>query len=287
MKLGVIADGISRDFDHALRVMTEAGLEYVELQFLWDKEVGDQTPEEIQRIKDLIAKYKVEVSCISRHNFSGLPVMATEPEDEIYKEHMESFKRCIDIAKELGTNMVRIMSCRKEMIIFGYNGADKWVASTGSWDRFLKLMEPPVKLAEDEDITLVVETGNNAMVTSGVLGKKLIDDLGTKHLKILWDIPNTMYCTEVPYPDAYEEIKDYIGHIHLKDCVADIARATVRFCPLGTGDVAPYLEGIAKALKKDGYQGVISLESVYRPDDGTFEDGFRECLPAFRTLFGD
>jgi sugar phosphate isomerase/epimerase len=254
MKLGVIADGISRDFEHALKVMTEAGLEYVELQFLWDKEVGDQTPEEIQRIRDLITEYKVKASCISRHNFSGLPVMATEPEDEIYKEHMEYLKRCINIAKELGTDMVRIMSCRKEMIIFGYNGADQWVASTGSWDRFLKLMEPPVKLAEDEDITLVVETGNNAMVTSGV---------------------------------AYEEIKDYIGHIHLKDCEADIARATVRFCPLGTGDVAPYLEGIAEALKKDKYQGVISLESVYRPDNGTFEDGFRECLPVFRRLFGN
>ncbi len=286
MKLGVIADGISRDFEHALRVMTEAGLEYVELQFLWEKEVGDHTPEEIQRIKELISQYKVKVSCISRHNFSGLPVMATEPEDEIYKEHMDSFKRCIDMAKELGTNMVRIMSCKKEMIIFGYNGADQWVASTGSWDKFLKLMEPPVKLAEDEGITLVVETGNNAMITSGVLGKKLIDDLGTKHLKILWDIPNTMYCTEIPYPDAYEEIKDYIGHIHLKDCVADIARATVRFCPLGEGDVAPYLEGIAKALKKDRYEGVISLESVYRPDNGTFEDGFRECLPVFKKLFG-
>ena len=287
MKLGVIADGISRDFEHALKVMTEAGLEYAELQFLWDKEIGDQTPEEIQKVKELITQYEVKVSCISRHNFSGLPVMATEPEDEIYKEHTESLKRCIKIAKELGTDMVRIMSCRKEMIIFGYNGADQWVASTGSWDRFLRLMEPPVKLAEDEDITLVVETGNNAMVTSGVLGKKLVDDLGTKHLKILWDIPNTMYCTEVPYPDAYEEIKDYIGHIHLKDCRVDIARATVRFCPLGTGDVAPYLEGVAKALKRDGYKGVISLESVYRPDGGTFEDGFRECLPEFKRLFGD
>jgi len=148
-------------------------------------------------------------------------------------------------------------------------------------------MEAPVKLAENEGITLVVETGNNAMITSGVLAKKLIDDLGTKHLKILWDIPNTMYCTEVPYPDAYEEIKDYIGHIHLKDCKIDIARATVRFCPLGEGDVAPYLEDIAAALKKDGYQGVISLESVYRPDNGTFEDGFRECLPAFKKLFGN
>lgn len=287
MKLGVIADGISRDFDHALKVMTESGLEYVELQFLWDKEIGDQTPEEIQKIKKLVTEYNVKVSCISRHNFSGLPVMATDPGDEIYIEHMESLKQCIKIAKELGTDMVRIMSCRKEMIIFGYNGADQWVASTGSWDRFLELMEAPVKLAEDEGITLVVETGNNAMVTSGVLGKKLIDDLGTKNLKILWDIPNTMYCTEVPYPDAYEEIKDYIAHIHLKDCVADIARATVRFCPLGEGDVAPYLEGIAKALKKDKYQGVISLESVYRPDGGTFEDGFRECLPMFRELFGN
>jgi sugar phosphate isomerase/epimerase len=27
--------------------------------------------------------------------------MATEPEDEIYKEHMEYLKRCINIAKEL------------------------------------------------------------------------------------------------------------------------------------------------------------------------------------------
>ncbi len=287
MKLGVITDGISRDFEHALKVMTEVGVEYAELQFLWDKEVGDQTPEEIQKIKDLVAQYRVKVPCISRHNFAGLPVMATEPEDEIYKKHLEGLKRCINIAKELGTNIVRIMSCRKEMIIFGYNGAEEWVASTGSWDKFLKLMEAPVKLAEDEGITLVVETGNNAMITSGVLAKKLIDDLGTKHLKILWDIPNTMYCTEVPYPDAYKEIKDYICHIHLKDCKADIARATVRFCPLGEGDVAPYLEGLAEALKKDRYQGVISLESVYRPDNGTFEDGFRECLPTLKKLFGD
>jgi hypothetical protein len=51
--------------------------------------------------------------------------------------------------------------------------------------------------------------------------------------------------------------------------------------------MAPYLEDISKALKKDNYQGVISLESVYRPDDGTFEDGYRECLPAFKRLFGN
>ena len=287
MKLGVITNGISRDLEYALQAMNKAGLKYAELQFLWDKEVGDQTPEEIRTIKNLVAQYQVEISCVSRHNFAGLPVMEIEPEDAIYKEHMAGLGRCIHIAQALGTNRVRIMSCRKEMIIFGANGAEEWVASTGAWDKLLKLMEAPVKLAEAEGVTLVVETGNNAMITSGVLAKKLIDDLGSKHLKILWDIPNTMYCTEVPYPDAYEEIKDYIGHIHLKDCQVDISRATVRFCRLGEGDVAPYLEGIANALLRDNYQGGISLESVYRPDNGTFEDGFWESLPDFKRLFGN
>jgi len=61
----------------------------------------------------------------------------------------------------------------------------------------------------------------------------------------------------------------------------------VRFCRLGEGDMAPYLEGIAGALKRDNYQGVISLESVYRPDNGTFEDGFRECWPRLKKLFGE
>ena len=34
-KLGTITDGISRDFEYALDVMVETGLEYVELQYLW------------------------------------------------------------------------------------------------------------------------------------------------------------------------------------------------------------------------------------------------------------
>ena len=287
MKLGVITDGISRDLEHALKVMNETGIQYGDLQFVWDKEIGDQTPEEVQKIKSLLTQYNVQVPCITRHNFVGMLVMATEPEDEAYQNHFNGLKRSIKIAKELGTNMVRIMSFRKEMIIFGKNGAEQWVASTGSWDKLLKLLEAPLQLAEDEGITLAVETGNNAMITSGWLGRKLIDDMGSKHLKLIWDIPNTLYCTEIPYPDAYQEIKDVLAHIHVKDCKSNISRATVQFCALGKGDMAPYLEDIANALKRDNYEGYISLESVYHPGNGSYEDGYRECLPAFKKLFGN
>ena len=43
MKLGVICDGISRDFAHAVDVMDEFDLEYAELQFVDDKEIGDHS----------------------------------------------------------------------------------------------------------------------------------------------------------------------------------------------------------------------------------------------------
>lgn len=286
MELGVITDGISRDFEHALKVLTSADLNRAELQFVWDSEVGDHTDEEIERIGALAMQYGVQISCISRHNFAGLPVMQTEVGDAVHEKHLDGLRRCIRMAKALGAPLVRTMSFRKEMIIFGGNGAQDWIVSSGAWDRLLKLMEAPVRIAEEEGITLVVETGNNSMVTSGWLARKFVDDLGSDRMRVLWDIPNTMYCTDVPYPDAYDQIRDVIGHIHVKDAVADIARATVDFKPLGEGDVAPYLEDIAAALKRDGYAGGISYESVYRPEDGTFEDGFHASVDKFKTLFG-
>jgi sugar phosphate isomerase/epimerase len=286
MKLGVITDGISMDLEQALKVMSEHGMQWAELQFVWDKEIGDHTPEELTKMKALLAKYNMNVTCITRHNFVGLCMKTTTADDDAYKQHMEALKRCIRTAKELGTDTVRVMSGRKEMIIFGTNGAEKWVASTGSWENLVKLMQAPVRLAEDEGITLAVETGNNAMVTSGYLARKLVDDIGSKNFKIIWDIPNTLYCTDVPYPDGYESVKDHLSHIHVKDMKSDIAKATVEFCELGQGEMAPYLEDIGNALKRDGFEGVVSYESVYRPDGGTFEDGFRASVDKFKKIFG-
>lgn len=285
MKLGVITDGISRDFEHALNVMAEYKLRYPELQFVWDREVGDHDAGQVARIKALLNQHDMEVSCISRHIFGGLPVLQTEVGDAAFEDHVSGLRRCIALAKTLGTNIVRIMGCKKEMILFGYNGAEDWIVTAGAWDKLVKLMAVPVQIAEEEGVTLVVETGNNAMITSGFLARKLIDELGSSHLKLLWDIPNTMYCTDIPFPDAYNEIRDYIGHIHIKDAKADIARATVGFYPLGKGDVGPYLEPIANALKRDGYAGAISYESVYRPQGGTFEDGFRASVAKFVEIF--
>ncbi len=49
MKLGVICDGISRDLRHAVDVMDEFDLDYAELQYVGDTEVGDHTPQKSRR----------------------------------------------------------------------------------------------------------------------------------------------------------------------------------------------------------------------------------------------
>ena len=285
--LGVITDGISREFEHALEVMKEFGLRYAELQFLWDKEVGDLDDAQMARAQSLIEQYEMEVCCISSHNFAGMPVGQTEVGDEAHSRHMAALGRCIKMAKALDCGLVRIMSFRKEMILFGSGGAEVWNVSNGAWDKLKQLLAPAVRLAEDAGVTLVVETGNNAMITSGYLGRKLVDEMGSDHLKILWDPGNSLYCAESAYPDGYEALRGgYLGHLHIKDCRVDIPRATVEQCRFGEGQMAPYFEDVAAALERDGYEGVVSFESVHRPEGGTFADGFRASFEGFRTIFG-
>lgn len=292
-RLGVIVDGISRNLEHALNVMNEFQLTYAELQYLTmptgiDKEVGDMTLEEVDWIKRLITAHQIKISCLSRHIFSGFPVGNIAPDDKIYRQEIADLKQCIQMAKVLDCPLVRIMSFRKEMILFGGQGAEEWIVADGAWNKMVTLLEEPVQIAEDESITLVVETGNGSMITSAYLARKLIDQIGSDRLKVLWDPCNSLYCTEKSYPDGYQYLKDgYLGHLHLKDARIDIARATVEFVPFNTGDMVPYLSGLAKALKIDGYDGVISLESVYRPNsNASFEDGFRISIAAFQDLFG-
>ena len=285
-KLGVITDGISRELEHALEVMREHGLRHAELQYVWDKEVGDLDDAQIGRVESLIRQYEVEVSCISRHNFAGIAVGQTEVGDAAHSRHMAALGRCIATAKALRCGLVRIMSFRKEMILFGSGGAEQWNVSVGAWDKLKILLEPAVRLAEKEGVTLAVETGNNAMITSGWLGRRLVDEMGSDRLRVLWDPGNSLYCAEAAFPDGYDSLSGSLAHVHAKDLRVDIPKATVEQCQFGTGQMAPYFERIAAALDHDGFPGVVSFESVYRPAGGSFEDGFRASYPAFRKVFG-
>lgn len=55
---------------------------------------------------------------------------------------------------------------------------------------------------------------------------------------------------------------------------------------MGEGQLADQFQLIADALKADGYDGIVSFESVYHPGNGNFEDGFKLCIERFQKIFG-
>jgi sugar phosphate isomerase/epimerase len=288
VNLGVITDGISRDFAHALSVMDEFELAHAELQFLWDKEVGDLDAAERRKALDLVERHGKQVVCISRHLFAGMPMAGSKPGDAVHIRHMDALKRCIEMAHQFSCPLVRIMTGKKEMILWGSHGAEQWNVAKGAWDAQLPLIAPAVELARAENIRLVVETGNGTMVNSCWTAKRLIDDLDAKDaLKVLWDPANNCWCHERAFPDGYETLRDgYLGHLHIKDVLVDTPKATLEVRRMGEGQLADQFRPIADALRTDHYDGVISFESVYHPGNGDFEAGFRQSIGLFRKIFG-
>ena len=287
MKLGVICDGISRDLIHAVDVMDEFDLTYAELQFVGDKEVGDHSAAEIAEIDQLLRGRGKPVSCLSRHIFAGT-TSANRPGDALHQKHMDALKRVIDMAHILEAPLVRIMTQKKEQILWGRNGAEKWNVAHGAWDTMAPMIAPAVDLAKSEGVTLVVETGNGTMVNSNYTARKLIDELDAKDtLKVLWDPGNNCWCHEQAFPDGYEAVKGgYLGHVHIKDVLVDTPRATLEVRKMGTGQLGPMFQPMADAMRADHYDGVISFESVFHPGNGDFEDGFRQCIGLFKEIFG-
>ena len=172
MKPGVITDGISRNPERAFAVMNEFGLEYAELQYIDELEAGDLNDAQTARLQDLLAAHKLQVPCISRHIFGGLALGELELDSPVYRQQLAALRRCIEFAQALDCPLVRVMSFRKEMILFGGMGADQWIVTAGAWDKLLQLMAPALEIAEAMGTTLVVETGNNAMITSAWLGAR-------------------------------------------------------------------------------------------------------------------
>ena len=287
MKLGVICDGISRDLTHAIDVMDEFDLTYAELQFVGDKEVGDHSVAEIAEIDQLLRGRGKPVSCLSRHIFAGT-TSANRPGDALHQKHMDALKRVIDMAHILGAPLVRIMTQKKEQILWGRNGAEKWNVAHGAWDTMGPMIAPAVDLAKAEGVTLVVETGNGTMVNSNYTARKLIDELDAKDtLKVLWDPGNNCWCHEPAFPAGYEAVRGgYLGHVHIKDVLVDTPRATLEVRKMGTGQLGPMFQPMADAMRADHYDGVISFESVFHPGNGDFEDGFRQCIGLFKEIFG-
>ncbi len=97
--------------------------------------------------------------------------------------------------------------------------------------------------------------------------ERLYKDLASDRVRAIWDPANEVYAAdgELPFPDAFERMKPYIIHVHIKDAVKDPeAEGGARCVPVGDGGYIDY-PGQFQALIDMGYEGACSLETHWRP----------------------
>jgi len=271
-ELGIITDEITENFEQALDFITHYSLHYGELRDLWQKNIMNLSQPQLDRAKRLLQEHRVTVTDI------GSPIYKYNlPEMPVYKEERSSFKakftdedterlllESFKLAHFLGSHKVRVFSY--------WRVKEPAKAYPYVRDRLAKA----AKLAGENGILLVLENEPDCNVGTGEDLGRILRDVNSPHLRGNWDPGNAAMLGEVPYPNGYNHVRGLFAHMHIKDVKRDPKTGKLVWAPVGGGFVD--WKGQFEALRRDHYEGDMSLETHYRRPDGNKVESTRESL---------
>ena len=282
-KLGVITDEVTQDFEKALVWAKGFGLSWVELRFVWNKYVTDFKPDEVKRAKELLAKHGMRVSVVDSPYFKTLLPGTTskfsegkrDPLQSDYGRQAEVLEKAIARATDFGTDKVRIFSFLRVQ------------DPETVFDRVAKELSNAAKIAEREEIRLVLENEFSCNVATGVESAAMLNTVKSLALGLNWDPGNAYAAGELkPYPNGYDPLdKKRMWHMHLKDAAPNPKGGEAVWMPIGAGKI-DYV-GQFRALLKNGYEGTMSLETHYLNAAKDKEASSRESMDGLLKVIRD
>ena len=269
-RLSVINDEISPDFDHACSVAAnDFGLQWIELRSMWKKNVTDLTDEEVDKSKEILAKYKLRVTDIAsplfKVNWPGAPQSNEGPPrdqfhaDADFKHQDEVLNRCIELCKAFQTDRIRCFDFWRIEDQKPYRAAinDKLRAAA--------------KVCAEHKLILLLENEPACNTATGPEAAELLKEIREPNFMLNWDPGNSAtFAGDTPYPDDYKLLpKHRIGHCHCKDTLRP-AGAHWEWAPVG-GGIIDWV-GQFKEFVRDGYHFAVSLETHWHggvPEPGS------------------
>ncbi len=243
-KLAVFTDEITQDFARAVEVAKQFELHGVEVRSVWNKPPQDIDRDDRKKMKEILDDAGLVVCSIA----SPFLKCELDSEDE-YREHLDILRRCIDLGKHFGCDIVRGFT-------FWRRGDVDEV-----WQQVIDKYQEPVKILEEMGARIAMENESSCYVGNGADTARFIKDVGSDRVRTCWDPCNELSDprgSKTPYPDGYEAIRPSMIHMHIKDAVPGEG-----VCAVGEG-VIDY-HGQFQALIDDGYEGFASLETHWRP----------------------
>ncbi|MCR5523164.1 MAG: sugar phosphate isomerase/epimerase [Clostridia bacterium] len=252
--IGVIIDSFRTDTVSAVKKAAAVGAQGIQVYATR----GEMAPENMTKAKiadfrSLVADNGLVVSALCGDLGCGFADREKNP------ERIEKSKRILDLAKEIGTDIVTTH--------IGVVPADPSV------DRYKIMQDACFELAayaDSIDAHFAIETGPE---TSEIL-KKFLDSLNSTGVAVNLDPANLVMVTGDNPVTAVHNLKDYIVHTHAKDGkqlfykdpefvygVREdpiVTGPSFEEVPLGEGSV-PW-EGYLNALEEIGYKGFLTIE---------------------------
>jgi len=253
-KISVISDEVSQDLKRVAAFAKRFNLDGVEIRSVWSK--GPHLLlREADEIRRILSEYGLRISAIASPFFKA----DIDSESE-YKEHLNILRACIDLAAKLDTKIIRGFTFWRK------GGLEDYI------DRILEKYQKPLEIIEGEDIILGIENEPSTFVGNGRELSMFLSKINSKRVKAVWDPGNDIFDTsgEAPYPDGYRYVRNWVVHVHVKDGVRRGKDGKPEVTAFGEGEVD--YRGQFKALKDDGYEGYISLETHWRPRRKLSED---------------
>ena len=281
MRLTAITDEISMDFAHALDVMSDYGCKGAELRSLWDTNISDLSPDQLDEAQRILDRKGFEVCCLASPLYKceigstggGTTGRTHQATARTHDQQLDLLKHLSGVAKRFGTKNIRIFSFWK-----------RGDPTPEIEEAIAEGIADGVKFAEDKGVVLLMENEHACYLGTGVETARFLARVGSPALMAVWDPGNAFMADEKPFPDGYDAIRNYVAHVHVKDAEL-LAAGKKRFVVVGEGEVD--YAGQFAALKADGYEGYISLETHYVPFAGIKEQGSRLCLQALNKLLAD
>jgi sugar phosphate isomerase/epimerase len=200
MKLSIFADEISPDPERAVRLAAGWGIPCVEVRSLPGGRFPMVDDAELERFHRLVDDAGLAVSGVSPGFFKG-PV----DDPAVGRLMDEGLPRACQWARRWGTDLV---SC------FGFRRDPRGAPPAEVIDNLGKM----ARIAARHGCRLALENEAVCWGDTGLEAAGIVRQVGADNLFLLWDPGNSARAgSACPYPDEYEQFKDRVIHMHLKN----------------------------------------------------------------------
>ncbi len=282
-RLAVINDEITQDFELACKIASQDfGLHWIEMRGMWDKNVTELSPKQIDDSLKILAEHKLRVTDIAsplfKTDWPGAPrSKESENRDQFHADFDASaqdklLEHCISLAKTFHTDRIRCFDYWRLADQKPYRAAIN-----------AKLQQAAERCAK-EKLILLLENEMSCNTATGEEAAEVLKAIPNSNFMLNWDPGNAAALGGTPYPNGYDVLpKSRIGHCHAKD-VTRQAGGKFDWEPVGAG-VVDWV-GQFKAFVRDGYHYAVSLETHWR-GGGTPEASTRISMAGLKKALAE